>query len=227
MDISPIVRQIEQYKERRLRIFSSSSFQSQSVPLLHIISRIDPSIPIYFLNTGYLFPDSLRFRDRLAREFGLRVITLHPLVPKTQQLGSNGTLLFATDPDRCCFLNKVQPLEPILAAHDIWINGVRADQTGHRKAMKTEQPGPHGILRYHPMLHWTSRDVHAYMKAHDLPSHPLEEKGYLSVGCEPCTRKFVDSLDARGGRWFGMNKQECGLHTELSNDSRHTGGQSE
>jgi len=220
MDISTIARQIESYKDQKLRLFSTSSFQTQSVPLLHIISRIDPSIPIYFINTGYLFPDSLKFRSRLAREFGLHVITVHPIVPKTQQLAPNGSLLFATDPDRCCYLNKVQPLEPILAAHDVWINGVRADQTTHRKAMKIEQLGPHGILRYHPMLNWTSRDVYQYIRAHELPSHPLEEKGYLSVGCEPCTRKYVESHDARGGRWYGMRKQECGLHTELSNNSR-------
>jgi phosphoadenosine phosphosulfate reductase len=143
------------------------------------------------------------------------VVTLHPAVSKTQQLSPDGRLLFATDPDRCCYLNKIQPLEPVLAAHDVWISGVRADQTAHRKAMMTEQPGPQGTIRYHPMIHWTARDVHDYRTKHALPSHPLEEKGYLSVGCEPCTRKFTEALDDRGGRWYGMKKKECGLHTGL------------
>lgn len=219
MDISPIAGKIEQYKKRGLKLFSTSSFQSQSVALLHIISTIDRSIPIYFLNTGFLLPDSLKFRDQLVKRLNLNVITVHPLVSKTQQIDSNGSLLFATDPDRCCYLNKIQPLEPILAANDVWINGVRADQTENRKKMNTEQQGPYGTLRYHPMLHWTGRDVRTYMEAHDLPYHPLEAKGYLSVGCEPCTRKYLDTLDARDGRWYGMKKKECGLHTELASDA--------
>ena len=219
MEIDDIAEQIQEYRLRGLSIFSTSSFQSQSVPLLHIISRIDRNIPIYFLNTGYLFPDSLRFRDQLARELGLRVVTIHPLVPKTQQIGSNGNLLFATDPDRCCYLNKVQPLEAVLLAHDVWINGVRADQTAERAAMHVEQIGPHGTLRYHPLLNWTARDVHRYVQEYGLPSHPLEEKGYVSVGCEPCTRPFLDSLEHRSGRWFGMKKRECGLHTALATDA--------
>lgn len=215
MKISVIAERITKYHERGLRVFSTSSLQSQSVPLLHIISQTGCDIPVYFLNTGFLFPESLRFRDQIAREFNLRIITVHPVVPKIQQRGSNGRLLYGTDPDRCCYLNKVQPLEPILAAHDVWINGVRADQTAKRNAMRTEQAGPHDTLRYHPMLNWTGRDIHNYMRKYGLPQHPLTAKGYLSIGCEPCTRRFVDGLDARSSRWYGMNKKECGLHTEL------------
>ena len=216
-DIADIASQIADYKARSLRLFATSSFQTQSVPLLHILSRIDPTIPVYFLDTGFLFPASLMFRNRLAKQFGLRVVTVRPAVAKSQQIDANGQMLFASDPDRCCFLNKVLPMETVMADHDVWINGVRADQTSQRKAMKTEQPGPHGVLRYHPMLNWSARDVHAYMKRYDLPAHPLEAEGYLSVGCEPCTRKYLASDDARGGRWFGMHKRECGLHTDLAN----------
>lgn len=222
MDIAVIAGEIEAYRARGLRLFATSSFQTQSVPLLHILSRVDASIPVYFLDTGYLFPASLRFRDRLARDLGLRVVTVHPVVPKSQQIGADGQLLFASDPDRCCFLNKVQPMETVIAAHDVWINGVRADQTAERRVMEREQPGPHGVLRYHPMLDWTARDIHAYMQAHDLPSHPLEAEGYLSVGCEPCTRRYLEAGDERGGRWYGSHKRECGLHTELATAS--TGG---
>lgn len=216
MKIREIAERLADYRQKGLKIFSTSSFQSQSVPLLHIMSQIDRSIPIYFLNTGYLFPESLQFRDELAEAFGLNVITIHPLVPKTHQIATNGNLLFASDPDTCCYLNKVQPLQPVVAMYDVWINGVRSDQTSHRGKMQVEQPGPHGTLRFHPMLDWTARDVYDYMKKHRLPSHPLEKQGFLSVGCEPCTRKFVDSLDSRDGRWFGMKKRECGLHTELA-----------
>ena len=101
--------------------------------------------------------------------------------------------------------------------NDIWINGVRADQNENRKQMRVIQESSYNTLRYHPMLEWTSRDVYQYMADHHLPAHPLEKKGYLSIGCEPCTRKFVDGGNERNARWFGMNKTECGLHTDLAN----------
>ena len=107
------------------------------------------------------------------------------------------------------------PLDLILAENDIWINGVRGDQSATRKAMKVEQPAPHDTLRFHPMLDWTSKTIYQYQKEFDLPKHPLEEKGYFSIGCEPCTRKFDLEMQEREARWYGMNKTECGLHTEL------------
>ncbi len=110
-------------------------------------------------------------------------------------------------------------MESVLLAHDVWINGVRADQTAQRQAMQTEQRGPYGVLRYHPLLNWTSRDVSDYAQANRLPVHPLEQQGYLSVGCEPCTRPYLETLQSRGGRWFGMKKAECGLHTDLATDA--------
>ena len=99
--------------------------------------------------------------------------------------------------------------------HDIWINGVRADQNANRKSMKSEQKGAHGVTRFHPMLDWDNKMIFKYHAEHNLPSHFLEKKGYLSIGCEPCTRKF-DFENNRDGRWFGMKKTECGLHTDLA-----------
>jgi phosphoadenosine phosphosulfate reductase len=135
-------------------------------------------------------------------------------VSKLHQRCAGGDLLFASDPDRCCDLNKVQPLAKVLTGHDVWISGVRGDQTAQRKAMHTEQPGPEGTLRFHPLLDWTAADVRDYARAHALPAHPLDGQGYVSIGCEPCTRR-VTAADGRDGRWFGMQKRECGLHTDL------------
>ena len=101
--------------------------------------------------------------------------------------------------------------------HDIWINGVRADQSATRKAMQVEQPAPHNTMRFHPMLDWTSKMIYEYQKEFNLPRHKLESQGYLSIGCEPCTRKFDLEMQEREARWFGMNKTECGLHTALIN----------
>lgn len=214
-DISPIRDRIEAYKSEGKALFATSSFQSHSIPLLHIISRIDPGIPVYFLNTGYLFPETISFAERLGGELGLEISGLRPAVPKAHQLDDNGHLLFASDPEYCCYLNKVQPLEPVLMQYDVWINGIRADQNDNRRAMLEVEPAPHDTLRYHPMLNWTARMIHEYARAYDLPPHPMEAQGYLSIGCEPCTTKFLDEGNERNARWFGLNKTECGLHTDL------------
>lgn len=215
IDISPIRRRIEAYQAAGKKLFATSSFQSHSLALLHIISRIDRRIPVYFMNTGFLFPETLAFAERIAADFGLTITGLRPLVPKIHQLDDHGHLYFASDPDYCCYLNKIQPLEPVLMTHDIWINGIRGDQNDNRKAMQEEEHAPHGTLRYHPMLNWSARMVHEYGKQHALPPHPLEAEGYLSIGCEPCTTKYFGDGNERNSRWFGLNKTECGLHTQL------------
>ena len=224
LDFAPKIKRIEarlaDYRERDLRVFATSSFQSNSVVLLHLISRIDSSIPVYFLDTGYHFAETLRFRDFLSEGLGLQIRVLRSPVNRIQQRDSAGRLLFASDPDHCCHLNKVLPLEPVLLSNDVWISGVRASQSAHRAAMSEEARGRHGILRYHPMLEWSARDVHYYIEENSLPRHPLEAENYFSIGCRPCTRRMdPDQLfDDRGGRWFGMNKTECGLHMDVDSE---------
>ncbi|MDN5203189.1 phosphoadenylyl-sulfate reductase [Fulvivirgaceae bacterium BMA10] len=215
MNFEGIKQQIENYQKDGKRIFTTSSFQSHSIVLLHILSRIDRSIPVYFLNTGYLFPETIQYRDQISAQLGLNTIDLHSLTPKSMQKGHDGKLFFTSDPDHCCYLNKIQPMENIMAANDIWINGVRADQSAARKAMKVEQNAPHGVVRFHPMLDWNSKMIYDYRKKYDLPDHPLDSQGYFSIGCEPCTRKMDLEMQEREARWYGMNKTECGLHTDL------------
>ena len=214
-NLEQIRADIESFKAQGKSIFATSSFQTHSIPLLHIISEIDKSIPVFYLNTGYLFPNTIAFKDRLSQELGLKFTAIESAIPKSQQKDSNGKLLFATDPDYCCFLNKTQPMEPVLKQFDVWVNGIRADQNANRAGMQEIEQTPQGAMRYHPMLKWSSKDIFDYRKANNLPPHPMEEKGYLSIGCEPCTRKMMDSNDDRNSRWFGMNKVECGLHTDL------------
>ena len=212
--VNSIREYINRYNDEGKKMFASSSFQTHSIPMLHIISSIDNAIPVYFINTGFHFPETIAFRDKVAQDFGLNLVDLESLVPKNQQRDEDGNLYFASDPDYCCFLNKTQPMAPVLQQMDVWINGVRGDQNANRKAMQVEAKTPQGALRYHPMLHWTSKMIFDYAKQHNLPKHPLETQGYLSIGCEPCTRKFSFDND-RGGRWYGMKKTECGLHTDL------------
>jgi phosphoadenosine phosphosulfate reductase len=215
MEFAEIQTRIEAYKKRGLSLFTTSSFQTHSLVLLHIISRIDNSVPVYFIQTGFHFPETLSFRDRIAALFGLNVVDVASHVPKSQQRDSRGRLLFASDPDHCCYLNKTQPLEPILAQHDVWINGVRADQSVVRKNFKVEERAPFHTIRFHPMLDWTAKKIYEYRKKFSIPSHPLEEKGYFSIGCEPCTRIPSSPIEEREGRWFGLRKNECGLNIDL------------
>lgn len=217
MNFNEIKDRIEGYKKEGKTLFTTSSFQSHSLVLLHILSRIDRSIPVYFINTGFHFPETVLFRDQIAEQFGVKIVDLKSDVPKFMQRDPDGKLLFTSDPDHCCYLNKTQPMDAILMAHDVWINGVRADQSATRAAMKVEQPAKHGCTRFHPMLDWNSKMIWQYQKEYDLPKHPLEEKGFVSIGCEPCTRKLDPEMQEREARWFGLNKVECGLHTDLIN----------
>jgi phosphoadenosine phosphosulfate reductase len=217
MNFNEIKDKLEGYKMEGKKMFTTSSFQSHSLVLLHMISRIDRQIPVYFINTGFHFPETVQFRDFITERFGLNTVDLKSDVPKFMQRDPDGKLLFTSDPDHCCYLNKTQPMDAILLAHDIWINGVRADQSATRAAMKVEQPAKHGCTRFHPMLDWNSKMIWQYQKEYDLPKHPLEEKGFVSIGCEPCTRKLDAEMQEREARWFGLNKVECGLHTDLIN----------
>ena len=203
------------YVQRGLKVFSTSSFQTHSIPLLHILSTSGLDIPVYFLDTGFHFPETLQFRNDITRRLGLNTIHVQSPVPKIAQRDANGKFLYASDPDRCCYLNKVLPLEPILQANDVWINGVRRDQTRFRQSLQEEAPGAHDTLQYHPILDWTSKMIWEYRKIFDLPEHPLDAQGYLSIGCVPCTRKFDPEQAERGGRWSGLTKEECGIHTEF------------
>lgn len=215
MNFESIEKKIREYQEKSLKIFTTSSFQTHSIVLLHILSKIDNSIPVYFMNTGYHFPETIDFRDQVAELFKLNMHDIYSFTPRNMQKDSKGKLLFTSDPDFCCYLNKVQPLEPVLAANDVWINGVRADQSAVRKSFNVEEQAPHNVTRFHPMLDWNTKMIETYIKEHKLPRHPLEAKGYFSIGCEPCTRKFDLEWNAREGRWFGLKKTECGLNTDL------------
>ena len=215
MQVSEIRSKIIGYKERGLKLFTTSSFQTHSMVLLHILSNIDKSIPVYFIHTGYHFPETLAYRDIITKRFELNLINVFSTTSKINQRDVNQRLLYASDPDLCCHLNKVAPLEPILAAHDIWINGVRADQGAVRKSFEIEQKAKFGTIRFHPMLNWNGKMIYDYIRENNIPKHPLEEKGYFSIGCEPCTRKVEVEEGGRGGRWFGLKKSECGLNTDL------------
>ena len=214
MTVEAIHKHLHDYHQQGKRLFISSSFQTHSIPLLHIISTSGVPVDVVFLNTGFHFPETLTYKNKVAKRLGIAVKDVQSPIPKHQQRDSEGNLYFISDQDYCCHVNKVEPLDSLLMQYDVRISGVRRVQSAERQAMQMEQDAPHNTLRFHPLLDWTAKDIYAYRKTHDLPAHPLEEQGYLSIGCAPCTRKFNLS-DERSGRWFGLNKTECGLHKDL------------
>ena len=194
----------------------TSSFQSQSLPLLHLVSRVVPEMPVLFLDTGFHFPETLRFRDRLVAEWDLKVLNLRADRKVESALGPQLPVLppYQQDPDQCCYVNKVQPLREALKGLNAYVSGIRRDQTRERSNIRVlESAG--GFIRVHPIGDWTERDVWRYIHEHDLPVHPLFEQGYASVGCAPCTAPPLDAEDGRSGRWAGREKTECGIHTHL------------
>ncbi len=214
MTINKIFEQLKTYQKSNKKIFVTSSFQTHSIPLLHIISKSEVNVDVLFINTGFHFPETVVFKDEISNLLKINIIDVRPQVSKNQQLNEDGHFYYASDSDFCCLLNKTQPLEPFLMQYDVWISGVRASQSAIRSKMKTEQEAPFYTMRFHPMLDWNEKQVYEYRMKHNLPEHPLDKKGYQSIGCAPCTRKF-DINDERNARWFGQNKTECGLHKDL------------
>lgn len=191
-----------------------SSFGAESVALLHLVASIDPGVPVIFLDTGKHFPETLAYRDQVAAMLGLT--DLRVLYPDPELLAKRDAtdLRWSYDPDGCCEIRKVQPLERALAGFDATITGRKAFQASTRGNLpRFEIEGDR--LKFNPLADWTKADLDAYFDAHHLPHHPLEEQGYLSIGCAPCTSMVKPGEDPRAGRWRGWEKTECGIHTPV------------
>ena len=194
------------------RVVATSSFQTQSVPLLHMLAAL-PHVQVALIDTGYLFPETYAFARELQAKFGFRLEVVRSPRTFAEQRTAKGSLLHSEDIEACCRLNKVEPMEIFLQPGEVWLSGIRADQTKHRAQKQRLETDARGVLRYHPMLAWTARDIYHYLRTFNLPKHPLEAAGYQSIGCVPCTRRWTGA-DARGARWQGSAKTECGLHLE-------------
>ena len=196
------------------RVIASSSFQTHSIPMLAIAAGAG-RIPVYFLDTGFHFPETLSYRDSIATMFDLDVRSLRSPVTKVAQRSPSGNLLFVDDPDYCCYLNKTAPMEAEASECDVWVSGVRRSQNANRNTFDMHMDGPGRSRRFHPMLEWTDEMIDDFVLDFDIPPHPLDDQGYTSVGCAPCTSRAPDGVDPRDARWAGLQKTECGLHIEL------------
>lgn len=204
-----IERAIEQLFDKEIAVVSS--FGAESAVLLHLVSEVDPSTPIIFLDTGKHFSATLAHRDRLIEELGLsNVQNIDPL-PESLKRDDPFGALSMTDKDRCCHIRKVEPMARAVAPYRAWMTGRKQFQASTRAALPVfEAVGPR--IRINPLARWQTVDLQAYMTTHGLPAHPLVEKNYRSIGCMPCTRPVEDGEDQRAGRWSGSGKIECGIH---------------
>lgn len=200
------------------RLAVATSFQSSGLVILHMMREIRPDIPVLFLDTGFHFDETLAFKDRIADLFGLNVIELrgeHGSARRQAEI--HGPELYERDPDKCCFINKVEPLMSALDNYDGWISGLRRDQSPMRSETPIVEaqmlPSGEEIMKIHPLAHWSREDVVGYAAMHKIPMHPLLEQGFRSIGCQPCTRAISDTEDERAGRWAGLTKTECGIHS--------------
>ena len=196
----------------RERLALVSSFGTESAALLKVMADVDPAIPVVFLDTGWLFEETLAYRDTLIATLGLRnVRSIKPLEETLRRQDPDRELWFS-NPDACCFIRKVEPLQRALAPFSAWINGRKRFQGGLRAAIPVvEDDG--GRLKFNPFANVSRQEIEAIYAQANLPPHPLARSGFLSVGCMPCTSRTSRDEDARAGRWRGRAKTECGIHT--------------
>ncbi|MDD2858574.1 MAG: phosphoadenylyl-sulfate reductase [Candidatus Nanopelagicales bacterium] len=180
----------------------------------HLLTTHAPEIPIVFLDTGYHFPETLATRDDLVTRTGAKLLTITPVQSVAEQDEQYGADLWARDPDLCCQLRKVLPMEESLIGYEAWITGLRvASSTSREEVPVVQFDEKRGVLKISPMLYWTDEQLLQYTLEHDVPVNPLMYQGYPSIGCGPCTARVEPGDDPRSGRWKGQDKIECGLHT--------------
>jgi phosphoadenosine phosphosulfate reductase len=186
-------------------VMLTSSFAANSALLLHLFATTAPQQPVHFIDTGFHFPETLAYKDKLIALYHLNVIDVRPEDWKHEYTLKDQT--WKTDPDFCCSVNKVEPLESIKKNYKVWVSGLMRWQTEHRAGLDVfEYRG--GIIKFYPLVDVTKEQREEYIRTHDLPFHPLVAQGYASIGCTHCTRKGDD----RSGRWVESAKTECGLH---------------
>jgi phosphoadenosine phosphosulfate reductase len=194
----------------------TSSFQAEDMVVVHLVREAIADVPVIFLDTGYHFSETYEYRDRLAHEWNLNLVNVLPALTVAEQESQFG-ILNQTAPDRCCGMRKVGPLFASLEPYRLWFTGLRREQAKTRANLQPVDaftlPTGKQLQKISPLADWTTRDVWQYAEHFSIPLLPLYDKGYTSIGCEPCTSLPFDPDDPRSGRWGGR-KQECGIHVQ-------------
>ncbi len=215
MDALGVLRQaVEELLPHDVAIVSS--FGADSAVLLHLLAQVDKDVPVYFLETGKHFSETLDYVETLKSRLGLtNVQALHPDSKDLARFDPDGTL-WETDPDSCCHIRKTEPLEHVLTGYGGWITGRKRFQTAERGVLPHFELTSDDRIKVNPLAYFAHEDIEAYKAKHDLPEHPLYSQGYKSIGCAPCTSAVADGEDPRAGRWRGKDKRECGIHFDFN-----------
>lgn len=198
------------------RIVLACSFGAEDVVLVDMIHRINPEMPLFYLDTDFLFPETYRTRDRIVAHYALKpaqIIQARPLITPERQATEHGDQLWSRHPDQCCQIRKVEPLTRVLKGYKAWVTGIRREQAPTRaNAGLIEWDSKFGLVKVNPLARWRWADVWTYIKVYEVPYNELHDRNYPSVGCTYCTAPVADGDDPRSGRWKNSTKTECGLH---------------
>ena len=199
-----------------------TSFQGAGLVMIHLARKHGLNFPVFTLDTGLLFPETLELKKRLEDFFEIKIESMEPDLTVEQQAKALGPELWKSNPDLCCATRKVVPLQSKLADLDAWVTGLRREQSETRTSVQYvelytfDEVSGREIVKLNPMAAWSRKAVWDYLHAHKIPYNPLHDQGYRSIGCWPCTAKVADEKNERAGRWTGFNKVECGIHTFMA-----------
>jgi len=206
--------------DRIPRLTFATGFGAEGCAVIDLIGRHRLPIDLFTLDTGLLFAETYELWHRLEARYGIKIRAVKPAQSVAEQGVQHGAKLWSRDPDQCCTLRKVRPLERELASWDAWVTAIRRDQTPERATAKVvEHDRKFDLIKINPLVRWTHDDVWGYLYANDVPYNALHERGYPSIGCEPCTSIVVPTENLRAGRWRGLKKKECGLHVQPVKES--------
>jgi len=194
-------------------VHMASGFGAEGMALIDIAVRVNPNVHVFTIDTGFLFPETYQLIGQVEQRYGIQVERVRPRLTPVDQAEIYGDALWASNPDQCCALRKVEPLKEKLAGLRAWITAIRRDQTAARAtARKIEWDPKFQLVKINPIVDWTNKDVWKHLHAHNVPYNPLHDANYTSIGCTHCTRAIRPGEDPRAGRWSGFQKTECGLH---------------
>ena len=204
------------------RAHIGTSYQGAGLVMMHLAKQAGLAFPVFTLDTGLLFPETLKLKERLEDFYGWKIESIHPDLSLEQQAEAQGPALWNRDPDLCCTMRKVLPLQSRLREIDCWITGLRRSQSKTRARVglielyHLDQNAGTDIVKLNPMAEWSKEAIWNYIREHKIPYNPLHDQGYQSIGCMTCTRKTGNGEGERAGRWDGFKKVECGIHTFMS-----------
>ncbi|MCC7339132.1 MAG: phosphoadenylyl-sulfate reductase [Pirellulaceae bacterium] len=192
----------------------ATAFGPEGMTILHMLAEIAPDTPVFNLDTGYQFKETLELREEVKRRYGIEVELKRPALTVEQYEAANGGPVYSHDPNRCCFDRKLTVLRQAAVGFEAWASAIRRDQSPDRaKSPIVGWDKKFGLVKVSPLANWTKKEVWSLIAKEDIPYNPLHDQGYTSVGCWPCTRSVLPGEDERAGRWSGFAKTECGLHT--------------